>query len=61
MLALHAYQNYFGTAISLNREAINRIFTLYLGHMEARVFNMCTDDLSLNHLQTQLGVEGINL
>lgn len=56
LLALHTYQNYFGSRMKLTLAAVDRMFQLYIHHMEAKVFNMCTDDQSLNHLQRQLSV-----
>ena len=56
LLALHTYQNYFGTKMKLNDVAVDRIFRRYLDHMEQNKFTMCTDDIAVEHIEKQLSV-----
>lgn len=56
LLALHTYQNYFGSAMKMSDQAIDRIFRRYLDHMDQEKFTMCTDDISVGHLEKQLTV-----
>lgn len=61
ILALHSYQNYFGTRMRLNDEAVDRIFRRYLESMKQEKFRMCTDDISLEHIEKELTIEGVDL
>jgi len=56
ILALHTYQNYFGSKMNLTEEAVDRIFKLYLTHMKQKQFTMCTDDQAIEHIEKTLTV-----
>lgn len=56
LLALHTYQNYFGTKMKLDDEAVDRIFRRYLNSMKQKSFTMCTDDMAVEHIEKELTV-----
>ena len=59
LLALMVYEDLLGR--HLVQENVDAFFLDYLKYMEQAKFYMCTDDNAINHLEEEMGIEGLNL
>lgn len=61
ILAMAIYHELVSPNKELDQDTVDHYFSEYIKYMKPDVFIMCTDDDSVNHLQKQLSVEGLNL
>jgi len=59
ILALLVYEDLSGK--KLDQESVDLYFTEWLKCMSSGVFYMCTDDQALNHMQKELGIQGLDI
>jgi len=61
IIALSVYEDLIGGGRKLNQDSVDTFFVEYLKFMKQPKFYMCTDDMAVNHIQTQLSIEGLNI
>ena len=59
IISLSVYEDLLGGNRKLNQDSIDTFFMEYLKFMKQPKFYMCTDDISIDHIQKELSVKNI--